>query len=169
VNPKAPFDGVTLERVRELFSYDPDTGIFIVKKSTSNRSVVGSRAGSVVGGYRKISIDYFAYKASRLAWLVTYGVWPSGVVDHKNGITDDDRIVNLRDVTNTLNIQNQRRAQKGNKSGLLGVFKHKRVKGFCAAIMVNKKTTYLGSFSTAEQAHAAYVQAKRFLHKTCTI
>lgn len=33
----------------------------------------------------------------------------------------------------------------------------------------SKKRTYLGLFDTAEEAHEAYLQAKRRMHEGCTI
>lgn len=43
---------------------------------------------------------------SHLVWWKANGVWPTGVMDHRNRVRDDDRIENLRDVscsTNNLN------------------------------------------------------------------
>jgi hypothetical protein len=94
-------------------------------------------------------------------------VWPSGEIDHKNGVRNDDRFNNLRDVARSGNTQNQRHAHKNNKLGLLGVTRHG--KKFSANIQVNGKPRYLGLFSTPEEAYAVYVIEKRKLHPFCTI
>lgn len=95
------------------------------------------------------------------------GGWPTNEIDHKNGVKDDNRFGNLRQATHLLNQQNQRKAQRKNKAGLLGVCAKRN--GFMASIKVNGKNKWLGSFSTPELAHAAYVAAKRKFHEGCTI
>ena len=64
-------------------------------------------------------------------------------------------------------MQNQKRAKKNNKLGILGVSVKKG--RFIAQIQVNKKGIHLGSFDTADEAHEAYLHAKREMHDTCTI
>jgi hypothetical protein len=95
------------------------------------------------------------------------GRWPQFEIDHRNGIHDDNRWENLRDGTKSYNLQNQRKAHRNNKIGLLGVGKKRD--GFQARIHLNGKTRYLGSFPTPELAYAAYLEAKRELHPGCTI
>jgi hypothetical protein len=59
------------------------------------------------------------------------------------------------------------RPHRQNSTGFLGVY---RVRGrFAAAISVNYKNVYLGSFGSPEEAHAAYIKAKRKLHKGNTL
>jgi hypothetical protein len=132
----------------------------------------GWRAGDVAGtvnnnGYRLIRVGDGRYRAHRLAWLYTHGAWPTGEIDHINGIRDDNRLANLRDVTVSVNQQNRKRAASNGSTGLLGVSTAKA--RYRAAIALNGRTTYLGSFDTAEEAHAAYVTAKRELHEGCTL
>jgi hypothetical protein len=95
------------------------------------------------------------------------GRWPNGVVDHINGDTSDNQWSNLRDVTHSVNCQNQRRAKRSNASGLLGVsFFDGKPR---ASISVDGRPIHLGTFDTPEAAHQAYVEAKRKLHAGCTI
>ena len=158
---------LTAERLREVLSYDPETGVFTWFAARGSGKV-GSVAGCLAkDGYRVIRIDRQRYLASRLVWLYTTGSWPKFEIDHKNGIRDDDRWVNLRDVTRSENQQNLRRALSNSTTGFLGVSRHQG--NFQAQIRLDGKSRYLGTFSTPEEAHAAYLNAKRGLHQTCTI
>jgi hypothetical protein len=150
--------------LREKLGYDPETGIFTWKDSASNVRANGSVAGTTrpVDGYIQINVLGHINLAHRLAWLYVHGEWPRGNIDHINGIPDDNRIANLRDVTQALNAQNQRRAQRRSKTGILGVSPYKG--RFRATITVGRKQRALGYFDTAEAAQAAYVAAKRLYH-----
>lgn len=155
---------ITEARLKSLISYDPTTGVALWIKSNSNRAGVGSIAGTVSpAGYRKVFIDGKRYQLSRLAWLYIYGKWPDGVVDHIDGNPLNNAISNLRDVTRSENQHNQKKAQKHNKLGVLGV--HVGPRGiFYADITVNGKVVHLGGYKTAEAAHSAYISAKRKFH-----
>ena len=159
---------LTQERLKAVFLYDPDTGVFTRLKSTGSRSAIGSSpAPCKRDGYIRISVDNCQYLAQRLAWLHFYGNWPTHQVDHINGNRADNRIANLRDVSNTGNGQNRHLHNKNCSSGLLGVYKHGD--RWVSKIKVDRKPIHIGVFSTPEEAHAAYVEAKRTLHATCTI
>ncbi len=66
-----------------------------------------------------------------------------------------------------LNCENLRKARKDSRTGLLGA--SWAGYSFVATIQVRGKKKHLGSFATAEEAHAAYLEAKRKLHEGCTI
>ncbi|MBI3150103.1 MAG: HNH endonuclease [Betaproteobacteria bacterium] len=160
---------LTHERLTELLRYDPISGVFVWLKPPGRRVRAGDRAGTISEkGYRKIRIDGRGYKASRLAWLYVTRQWPVHGIDHHNCCRDDDRFENLRDVTFTTNQQNKRKPQRRNKTGFLGV-RRSQHSGFIAEIQVDDRSIYLGSYRIAEEAHAAYVAAKRILHPGCTI
>ena len=95
------------------------------------------------------------------------GAMPAGDVDHINGNRADNRWCNLRDVSRTLNNQNQRRAQKDNETGLLGVSPHRG--RFKAQIRVNGKVRNLGLFDSPEVAHKVYLAHKRLMHPGNTL
>ncbi len=160
---------LTLERAQEFFSYDPDTGEFHWKaRPYKTRIGIGDRAGTLEDrGYYSLCLGGRRYKAHRVAWLMMTGAWPDGVIDHLNGITGDNRFCNLRDAVGNVNIQNQRKAHSRSKSGLLGT----RLCGkrWQAKIHVNGVDYPLGLYSTAEDAHAAYVRAKRVMHPGNTL
>jgi hypothetical protein len=62
-------------------------------------------------------LDRKLYSAARLAWLYVHGEWPKNQIDHINRVRDDDRLVNLRDVTRTEN-QNNRSNNNGLPEGV---------------------------------------------------
>jgi hypothetical protein len=161
---------LTVQTLRERLHYDPETGVFTWLVNRGGAAKKGSRAGHLDrSGYRVIFTSaYGSLAEGRLAWLYTYGVWPSGQIDHIDGQPSNNRISNLRDVSIAGNLQNITRARKQNKSGFLGVTTCK-TGGYVASIEHNRNKTYLGWFKTPEAAHAAYLDAKRKLHSTCTI
>lgn len=91
---------------------------------------------------------------------------PSGlVVDHKSGITLDNRRSNLRICTRIENGLN-RKMQKTSKVGVKGVCKKPRLRSrpFVARIVENGKRKHLGCFATPELAHEAYCKAASEIH-----
>lgn len=162
---------LTQQRLKYLLKYDAKTGLFTRRVRTSFQSRVGDVAGTASGklGHIQIRIDGHKYHANRLAFFWMDGVWPAGDVDHINGISSDNRLENLRDVTRAVNCQNRRRAHSNNESGLLGVSRDKRSGRWQSRIMVAGKSKSLGMFDAPEDAHSAYVSAKRDLHEGCTI
>ena len=153
------------ETMRRLLDYEPDTGIFYWRIQPSRSVKAGAVAGSVNDeGYRYITVDRKAFAAHRLAWLYTHGVWPEHQIDHINGYKADNRIANLRDVSGTVNMQNQTRSQKNSTSGYRGVMWDKRDRRWRAKIKVNGQSQHIGYFKSAEEARAAYLAAKLRLH-----
>ena len=145
--------------VRELFDYDTETGNLISKVARGNITV-GSVAGGDDGrGYKTVSVDYARYKAHRLVWFHHYGEWPDGPLDHINGVKTDNRLSNLRLVTQAINLRNQK-LRKTNSSGVCGVYWHKGCGKWYACIHVNYKNKHLGYFVNKEDAIAARKQAE---------
>lgn len=160
---------LTAEVLRGLIRYDPITGRFTWSETHPSHFVAGHRAGKLrADGYRLIKIDYRLYREHRLAWLYVHGQWPVQQLDHINGQRDDNRLANLREVSATENTQNRRKAGRRTSTGLLGAAPTSHGK-FGAKIMARGVVQHLGTFETAEAAHAAYVTAKRQLHPSCTI
>lgn len=155
---------LTQERLKEVLDYNPETGLFYLKSMIQkSKFKVGDVIGRTNGkGYVILTIDSLCYRAHRVAWFYTYGEWPIGMIDHINGVKDDNRLVNLRDVSASVNSQNIKTSKSNNKLSKLGVFKHR--KKFQAQIMVEGKQLYLGTFNTLEEAHNAYLAAKRQHH-----
>lgn len=159
-----------VEVLRSLLSYEPMTGALRWIERPSRGVAIGDLAGFITSvGYRSIRIRGASYQAHRLAWLHNYGEWPTGDLDHINGIKSDNRIVNLRDVSRAVNCQNIRHAQRDNASGFLGVSLPKKGRKWVAQIYHDGKKRTIGYFITPEQAHEAYLAAKRENHPGCTL
>ena len=113
---------LTQEEVKEVFEYDSDTGIITNRAWRSNVAMKGAVAGALQKGigYWAIRFKGKLYYRSRLAWLYTYGYWPENFIDHRNRIRTDDRIENLREVTQQCNMRNQG-LRSDNHTGVTGV------------------------------------------------
>lgn len=160
---------LTQEIVRELLHYDPETGLLYWKErdrkwfkreldfKSWNSRYKGKSVDGIVkhSGYMKVYIFNKAYFSHRIIWLLFYGDFPKDQLDHINGIKHDNRIENLREVTNLENCKNQK-LQKNNKSGYKGVSWCKREKRWVANIRLNGILTFLGYFDTPELAFRKY-------------
>lgn len=160
---------LTAARVRELFYYCRTSGALYNKKRRK-----GVAAGTIAGTVRtdgriQIMVGGKGYKAHRLIWLYVHGEWPNHSIDHIDGDQTNNKIENLRDVEPATNSQNMRKATSRSQSGLLGAYKRSNAKGYYSMIHANGVRHYLGRFGTAEEAHKAYVTAKREIHDGCTI
>ena len=150
-----PTNELTAEYLRSILHYDQETGIFTRKVSTSNRVKVGDVAGSPDGhGYLQITVQSRPYQAHRLAWLYMNGEWPKLNIDHINRNPSDNRLVNLRDVTQKQNQQNASKSSS-NTSGHTGVYWNKQRSKWVAHIKHNYKRIYLGYFTDIEDAITA--------------
>ena len=158
---------LTAEMLRSLLDYNPDTGVF-TWRPRANGWWEGGVAGSPDGwGHTRIRIYSKSHGAHRLAWLYVYGEWPKDQVDHIDGNPANNAIRNLRDVDNSVNQQNRKRASAASSHGFMGTTKTRY--GWVAKIRAEGKYCYLGTFGTPEEASAAYLEAKRRLHVGCTI
>lgn len=150
--------------LRTLFSYNADTGEF-VRLYVPARGAKDKPTGSIANnGYLQLKIKGKVYSQHRLAWLYVYGTWPSQNIDHINGNRTDNRISNLRDVSQAVNVKNRRTAKRTNSTGVLGVTRSRRTGRFEACIRFDGRTIRIGSFLTAEDAGDAYMAAKRQYH-----
>jgi hypothetical protein len=98
---------------------------------------------------------------NRFIWELVNGPIPIGLrIDHINGNTLDNRICNLRAVTNGQNIANSGRRRKGaTYSKFVGVTWHKQKQKWVAKIQVNHRNKHLGYFDSEEAASNAYQKA----------
>lgn len=160
---------ISHQALLELFSYDKSTGL-LTRKVTVHYN---AKAGDVIKtvdkstGYIVFNIKGKLYHAHRVAWFYVTSEWPD-TIDHINGIKTDNRWDNLRDGTMSQNHQNIKVARKHNQSGLLGAHAG-RNGNFDAVIIVCGKRVFLGTYSTALEAHLRYLDAKRQLHEFNTL
>jgi hypothetical protein len=150
----------SLEELRKLLRYDPETGEFtwLVNRG---RGRVGQPAGSTTGdGYRQIEVAGRSVRLHRVAWFWMTGEWPPEEIDHINSIKADNRWCNLRLATRSQNRANTR-VHSRNQLGLKGVSYQKKGGRWSAQICVDNHRRRLGSFDSPELAHAAYMAAAR--------
>jgi hypothetical protein len=160
---------VTAALLRKLLSYDPATGE-LRRLVAAGGQKVGAVAGNVTKrGYLMVNVGGHRVMAHRLAWLYMTGRHPDGVIDHIDGDSLNNRFANLRDVTQAVNLQNQRKPRSPNRSGVLGVWFDKRRGTWNSDIGFDGKRIRLGAFKTIQDAQAAYLAAKRLYHPGCTI
>lgn len=145
-----------LNRLRELFTYDPTTGVLTWKVTLSNRAPAGTKAGTLHQGYGCVKINGRRYLVHRIAWALHYGQWPDGDLDHRDRIRSSNPINNLLLATSSENARN--RLAVNLSSGFRGVTR-KRSGRFQAAISLNNRLKGLGTFETPEDAARAYDMA----------
>jgi hypothetical protein len=81
------------------------------------------------------------------------------IVDHINGVTNDNRIENLRICSHKENTRNSTTKSVNNKSGYKGVSWDSSRKRWQASIKVNYKSIGLGRFDSIFSAAKAYNEA----------
>ncbi|HBA4535563.1 HNH endonuclease [Escherichia coli] len=155
-------DAYAPELLRSLFLYDPVTGR-LCHKANRRRVKAGSYADSTrrADGYHQVALrldgKQYQLKAHRVAWILEHGAIPDGLqVDHINGIRDDNRLCNLRLVTQRENDQNRRKAR--------GYGWNKGCSKWEAYIRVDGVRHHLGLFTSEAAARAAYLKAKARYH-----
>lgn len=147
---------LTAELARELLTYEPDTGDFYWKRNGKKAGCINSHPTQ---GYAQIYVAGKRYRAHRLAWLMTYGMWPAHEIDHINGKRADNRICNLREVTSSQNKANIG-LRSDNKSGVRGVSWHKQINMWRVTIRFNGKERLVGLFHSLDAARKAREQAE---------
>lgn len=160
---------ITPELCRQLLRYEPETGKLFWKPrplsafpcertgKTWNTRFADKQAFTATSrGYHIGTIEYIMVKAHRVAWAIYYGEWPE-VIDHINGDPADNRIANLRSISQGENLTNLAR-RSDNKSGVTGVYQFGD--RWAAEVKRGGKKTWLGYFDTFEDACAARQQAQ---------
>lgn len=150
--------------LQSLFSYDPESGHLKWRRRPLNHfkderawkiwhtRYCNQIAGTASSGeYVSITVDGKCQRAHRIIWAVHYGRFPDGCIDHINGIMDDNRLVNLRDVSVVINSQNTKK-HSDNKSGVIGVSYSSRDRLWYSDIGLNGKNKHLGGYKTFEEA-----------------
>lgn len=147
---------MTLEEyIKSRYTYNPNTGKIIGPK---NKPILKTDNH----GYTSIRLKYnnkkYFLTAHRVGWLLYYGQWPKKQIDHINGNRADNRITNLRDVSNRDNANNGRIHRLGRLPGT-----SRSGKKWRARLVFEKKKVYIGTFDTETDAHNAYMQHRRLL------
>jgi hypothetical protein len=160
---------ITAEKLREITSYDGGTGNLIWTVCLNNKAPIGAKVGNRMPvGYRQTRIFGNRYYVHRLVWLYMTGEWPKYQIDHIDCDKSNNRFENLREATTAENGQNRKKPLVRNEIGLLGVSRNGRF-GYRAVIKIGYAPKHLGTFRTPEEAHAAYIAAKREMHPFGTL
>jgi HNH endonuclease len=130
VNPKRPkfLPLPPQARLLELFTYDPLTGAWdnCITRGQGRQARAGEPAGSWKLDKKKLLrrrvwVDHKLYYPSRLIWKYVHGVDPQGQVDHIDRDTTNEKLDNLRDITNGQQMLNKSRP-RNNTTGTKGVY-----------------------------------------------
>jgi hypothetical protein len=144
------------EELKKLFRYDETTGKLYNKITRSSGAQKDMEAGTLNRGYRVVGIDGVVYLVHRIIWKMMTGNDPIEQLDHINHNGLDNRMENLREVTNQENHKNQR-ISCNNTSGTLGVNWSSASKKWRAYITVDGKQIHLGLF----KYYTAAVKARK--------
>jgi hypothetical protein len=138
--------------IEKGYSYDPISGIVkgpnggIIRKSTTR-------------GYLSMCVyakdGKFSLLQHRFAWYFIHAYLPK-YIDHKNRDTADNRLENLRDVTQSQNSFNCKNTKGYSFSKSKGRYR--------ASIMVNGKSKTIGYYIREGDAAEAYKEAKIKYH-----
>jgi hypothetical protein len=140
-----------IAEIDRRFIVDLQAGTFTRKKNAINCQA-GSLAGSISKtGYLVINIFGKVQKAHRLIWLYAHGKWPNGSLDHINRIKTDNRLENLKLVTQKQNSENQP-LRKNNTSGYPGISWYLPYNKWRSRIQHYSKQYTLGYFDSLEDA-----------------
>lgn len=146
----------SIEELRDAFSYDPESGL-ICRISCGSLVKCCSKRRDGRLFYWILSFRGESIGAHRMAWALHHGMWPSGVIDHVDRDGLNNKIENLRDVTQAENLRNSR-MKSNNKSGVTGVsFRNGKYR---AKIVHDYRVFNLGSFDNLEDAAKARKDAE---------
>jgi hypothetical protein len=142
--------------IQDTYQYNKETGEIFWKNKPKGKVTFKSKNK---GGYLCGGVLGKQYYTHRVAWLLHYGSWPDGPVDHINGIKSDNRIENLRVVTPEENQKNQKKHSR-NTTGVVGVYWVGRVNRWQVQIGLNGKDKHLGLFKDFDKAMIARKEAE---------
>lgn len=156
--------------LKKYFHYDSDTGRFTNLIQRGKAKIGNSPESYTHDGYKTIYINGRAYRAHILAWLYVFGEYPN-IIDHINGIRDDNRISNLRNVDTRINLQNMKRSQtRKTYSDVPGVFYEKK-KDVYRIRLKSPDGVYksFGYYDTVEDAEIQCIKLRRIYYPGNTL
>jgi hypothetical protein len=143
------FMELTQERLKELFNYNPDTGIF-TRKCNKGKALKSNTVGNISNstGYIYIKIDYKLYSAHSLVFLYMLGKFSDGIIDHIDMNKLNNRFSNLRECSVSQNGFNAK-CRRDNKLGIKGLAYVRANNQYQARITMNKRV-YRKSYDVAK-------------------
>ena len=144
-----------VERVRELFDYNPKTGYLISRtsKRKAGKPIIGTPINRKKSGWTITMLredgSMLRTNYGRVVFAWHYGRWPDGEIDHLNRDPRDNRISNLREA--------DRFTQTQNRSCFnYGAYWNKAARKWVAQIRIKDKKEFLGCYNTVKEAQEAY-------------
>lgn len=150
---------ITFEELHKKFTYFPESGVLINKKTFD---LVGKLDAN---GYLYVRINSKAYFVHRIVYCMYYGYFPKDNIDHINRNPNDNRIDNLRAVSQVINARNTLNSIS-NKSGVKGVNFYEGDNRWKSYIMYNKKLVHIGYFEFFINAVKARLYAENIFNYT---
>ena len=151
---------ITQERVKELFAYNPNTGI-LTNRVDRGKAKEGEIAGWVgIRGYLQIGVDGTEYPVHQLIFIYHHGYLPENLIGHRDRDKLNNRIENLVEVTKTCVVRNRGNLST-NTSGVKGVFYQKNCHKWLAYLAVNGKRYGLGMYPDFDKAVLARFSAEQ--------
>ena len=121
----------------------------------------GKRAGWIDGRYRRVEINKTSMREHNVIWALVNDLWPKNLIDHIDGNGLNNKIENLRDVTQNVNMQNKKNHREG---ACVGVYLCKctnRWRAIAPKKFMNRNKPHrydLGRFETKEKAFKAVLE-----------
>lgn len=159
----------SVEYLRQVLEYNPETGIFIWKNRSVDMFIDGKQsahqscsswnakyANRIASGYQSkgyvyIGINSRNFLAHRVAWKFYYGDEPPRYIDHIDGNKKNNAIKNLREATQSQNNANSKKF-KNNTSGYKGIIWDKSRNKWQVKVQFEGKTIHFGRFNDLESA-----------------
>jgi len=154
---------ITQDKLKELFKYDSN-GSFI-RLSTNKEVKCAKNKGQ---RYLRVSIEGKPYFLHRMIFLYHHGYLPK-VTDHVDGDRYNNRIENLREVTQQENCLNSKH-RTTSKSPYKNVYLQPPTKksdwkrNWVVSLMVKGQRIYIGSFKDLELANLVAHEARAKYH-----
>jgi hypothetical protein len=154
---------ITQEELKELLNYNSETGVFTWKVSPARQVFSGDIAGTKrKDGYIQIKVKNELILSHRLAWIYMYGYLPK-YIDHINGQRDDNRIINIREVSNQQNSLNSK-ISKNNTSGIKGVYWDKSRNKWTVRLSIDGKCKFFKRFDDIDLAKLVIEEVRNKYH-----
>jgi hypothetical protein len=154
-NSKYPSTDFPVERLWDLFDFNPLSGFLISRKGPNKgKPIMGTLSENKRRWIIRLTREYGKqqltnYGRAVFAWV--HGRWPEGSIDHINREIRDNRSWNLREADIVLQTQNTR-------SFNYGAYWDKRERKWRTRIYINAKRKYLGLYDTVKEAQEAFMR-----------
>lgn len=147
---------LTQDRLRELFDYQDGD---LIRKRNGKTVVCSETKGQ---DYLRVFVDGKAHRLHRLIFIHQNGYAPK-CIDHIDGNRLNNKIENLREVTQQQNCINKKH-HKNSKSPFKNVYWNDNAKKWVVVVSVNQKRKYFGVFKDIELADLVAMEARNLHH-----